>query len=246
MEGYKNNEELEIDLGEIFHLLLNKIWIILSVTVGVAILAFIISKVTITPMYQSETKIFILSKQTESNLTYSDLQMGSQLTKDYKEIITCRAVVEDVISHTGSNLTYGQLVSKISVDVPADTRIITISVDDEDPVEAMNICNAVREASSKHIKNVMNIEAVNVVEEANLPEQPYKPSNKKNAMIGGLLGAFLTIFIIILRFILDDTIKTPDDIEKKLGLSTLGSIPLMEVGSTKNGKSKKKNAKKRG
>ncbi len=235
-----NADEIEIDLREIFYLLMSKLWIITLATVVVAVISFAVSKFYLTPIYQSQTKIYILNKTEDSNITYAELQAGSQLTKDYKELITSRPVIEEVIAKFQSLLTYDAMVAKIGVTIPTDTRIVTILVDDENPIVAMNLANAIREAASKHIKEVMNIESVNIVEAANLPEEPYKPSAKRNTLLGGFGAAFLAMAIIVIRHMLDDTIKTPEDVEKRLGLYNLAIIPVIEEETLLRHKKEKK------
>jgi capsular polysaccharide biosynthesis protein len=154
--------------------------------------------------------------------------LGTQLTKDYAELISSRYVIEEVIQKLQLDLDYKALCNKIAVSTPSDTRIVSITVEDSDPVAAMNIANAVRESASFHIKNVMDIDAVNIVETANMPTSKASPNNFRWLVIGGMLGAFFVIVIVLIRYLTDDTIKSTDDIEKYLGLSTLGIIPVMQ------------------
>ena len=133
------------------------------------------------------------------------------------------------------------LLKKIDVTTPSDTRIVSITVADHDPVQAMNIANSVRENASTHIQNVMDIDAVNVAETANMPTEKASPSCSKWALIGGLLGCLGISAIILIRYLMDDTIKSSDDIEKYLGLSTLALIPMKE--DEVNSKKKKKKYK---
>ncbi|MBR2949812.1 MAG: protein-tyrosine kinase [Lachnospiraceae bacterium] len=233
----QENDELEIDLGAIFMVLVRKIPMMMAVGLFFALVTFLVSKFVLVPTFESTTKVYILNKQENSNVTYSDLQMGTQLTKDYAELIKSRYVLEEVIHQLDLDLTYEQLVGKVTVTTPSDTRIISIKASDSSPVLAMNIANAIREAASVHITNVMDIEAVNVAETANLPSEKASPSVFKNTFIGGVLGVFLIAGIAILLFLLNDTIKTSEDVEKYLGLSTLALIPLGEGEK----KSKKKN-----
>ncbi|MBR6769642.1 MAG: protein-tyrosine kinase [Lachnospiraceae bacterium] len=220
------SEELEIDLREIFLLLLSKLWLIILVGILTASIAFGLSAFLIKPSYDSTTKIYILNRQDENTLTYSDVQLGTQLTKDYAQLITGRLVLEKVIEELGlSGMAYEDMLGKVSVATPTDTRILSITVSDRDPVLAMNIANSIRENAAVHIKNVMDIEAVNVAETANLPTQKAGPSVAKWVLAGGSLGALLVIAVILLIYFLDDTIKTSDDVEKYLGLSTLALIP---------------------
>ena len=154
-------------------------------------------------------------------VTYSDLQSGTQLTKDYAELVKSRSVTEKVISQLKLNTIYtdmreldsNQLADMISVDNTTDTRIIRITVTDTNPARAQDIANAIREAASLHIEAVMDIEAVN-------------PNILLNTLIGAVAGALIAAFMIILFHLSDDRIKGPDDVEKYLGVSILGTIPL--------------------
>ena len=137
---------------------------------------------------------------------------------------------------------YDELRGMVSVDTPADTRIVSITVENTDPVQAMNIANCIREAASNHIQNVMDIEADNVVETATMPMEKASPSVSMWTLAGGAIGVFLLCVIILIQYLLDDTIKSSEDVEKYLGLSTLALIPVMEE---ENGKKKKKKKKQR-
>lgn len=242
MENQKRNDEIEIDLLEVFHVLVSRIWLILSAGVFLALVCFAISKFILTPTYKSTTKIYILNKSESQSVTYSDVQMGTQLTKDYAELISSRYVLEEVIQILSLEEDYDELRGMVSVDTPADTRIVSITVENTDPVQAMNIANCIREAASNHIQNVMDIEAVNVVETANMPMEKASPSVIMWTLAGGAIGVFLLCVIILIQYLLDDTIKSSEDVEKYLGLSTLALIPVMEEG---NGKKKKKGKKRR-
>lgn len=242
----RKNDEMEIDLLEIGLVLLHHLSLIIPVGIMTALLAFLFTQLFIAPAYQSTTKIYILSKQENTSVTYSDLQMGSQLTKDYAELIQSRFVLEEVIQELGLNLSYEGLAGKVSVTTPTDTRVLSITVTDESPVMAMQIANAIREAASVHIMNVMDIQAVNVVETANMPMYKSAPSMGKNVCMGGLLGVLTVIAFVIIRYLMDDTIKTPEDVEKYLGLSVLAQIPLIEEENTPKKKKKKAKRKKSG
>ena len=222
------DDVIEIDLVELLGVILHNLWIIIVSGVIVAAAALLVSYFIITPKYESVTKIYVISKTNADTMTYSDLQAGSTLTKDYKELVKSRPVLEEVIAETGIDVELKDLEEQITVEVPTDTRIVSITVEDKDPYEARIIADSVRIAASKHIQEVMNTEAVNVVEEASLPIEKSSPSILKNTAIGYAVGLFLAIAIVIINYIMDDTIKTPDDVEKFLGVSVLGSIPYSE------------------
>lgn len=222
------DDVIEIDLVELLGVILHNLWIIIVSGVIVAAVALLVSYFIITPKYESVTKIYVISKTNADTMTYSDLQAGSTLTKDYKELVKSRPVLEEVLAETGIDVELKELEEQITVEVPTDTRIVSITVEDKDPYEARIIADSVRIAASKHIQEVMDTEAVNVVEEASLPIEKSSPSILKNTAIGYAVGLFLAIAIVIINYIMDDTIKTPDDVEKFLGVSVLGSIPYSE------------------
>lgn len=233
----QEDDEIEIDLGEIFFLLLSRIWAILICGIVAGAAGYLISTFVVTDLYQSTTKVYILNKDSGSgNLTTSDLQLGTQLTKDYVEMITSRSVMERVITENElTDETYSSLVKKTTVKTANDTRIISITVTDPSPLKAQYLANEIRKVAAERIEEVMNIEAVNTVDEANLPVTPSSPDIRKWTAIGFLLGAFVCAGIVVVHYMLDDTIKTSDDVEKYLNLSTLGMIPTKEEEKHKKG-----------
>ena len=240
MENQKQQDEIEIDLLELFYVLLGHAWLIISVGLFCALSCFAISKFIVPPTYKSTTKIYILNKNENTSVTYSDVQIGTQLTKDYAELINSRYVLEAVIQELSLTIDYKELTEKIDVSTPTDTRIVAITVEDRDPVMAMNIANSVRENASAHIQNVMDIDAVNVAETANMPTEKASPSCLKWTLIGGILGCLVVSAILLIRHLMDDTIKSSDDVEKYLGLSTLALIPMRtdEASSKKKRKNR--------
>lgn len=223
MQENRNDDVMEIDFLEIFMLLLSRWWLIALSAVLIGAGGFLISHFLIPEEYESTTEIYILNNV--ENVTYSDIQMGTQLTKDYAHLITTRDVLEQVIEILELDEGYGSLVSNISVQTPSDTRIVAITVTDLDPARAQTIANTVREVASEHITNVMAIDAVNVASVANYPTGSSAPSVPKWTLIGFLIGGVLSSGIIIVGYLLDDTVKTSDDVERFLNLSTLGMIP---------------------
>ena len=242
--GSSSDDEITIDLAELFGVLWHWIWLILLVALLLGGAAYAFSKFVIPEEFQSTTKIYVLDKESGSGgqSTYTDLQVGSQLTKDYAELITSRTVIEKVIAdnHLESVYDYKEFLKKVEVNTPTDTRIVSITVTDTNPALAQALADDIRVEASDLIIDTMQINAVNTYEVANLPTEKSAPSCSKWALIGALLGAFLVAGIVTLQYILDDTIKTSEDIEQYLGLSTLALIPLDEnIGGAEKGKKKK-------
>lgn len=221
------NDEITIDLVDLFQVVFKKLHLILLTGIIVAFAAILVTKLFMTPVYTSTTKMYVLSKSDGSAaITSSDLQAGSQLTKDYMELVKSRSVMEQVISQLQLDMDVDKLGKTITVSNTADTRILSISVENENPKLAKEIADAVREVASVQITEITDADAVNTVEEGNLPKKPTSPSTMKNAMLGGILGVLLALGVIVLIYMLDDTIKTPDDVERYLGLTVLTSIPI--------------------
>ena len=234
-----NDDVIEIDLQELIGLLLYKLWLIMICAVIGAAGAFAISNFLITPLYESTTSVYILNKNDNSAVTLNDVQLGTQLTKDYAQMIKSRDVLEGVIEVFYLEDSYKDFADRVEVTTPSDTRMIQITVTDEDPFMAQQLANEVRKLAAEKIKGVMDIQAVNTVDEANLPEKPASPSVIKWTAIGGALGIVLCAAILIIRFLMDDTIKTSEDVEKYLQLSTLASIPVKEEETKKHHRKKK-------
>ena len=241
-----NNDDgdvIEIDILELLGVVLSKIWIVIVSAVVLAAATYLVCIFLVTPKYESTTKIYVINRQNSESLTYSDLQSGTQLTKDYQELVTSRPVIEEVKMELGLDIENDKFKKKITVSVPTDTRIVSITAEDTDPYMARAIADSVRVSAAEHIANVMNTEAVNVVESANLPTEISSPKIIRNTAIGGVLGAFIAVMIIVIIYIMDDTIKNPDDVEKYLGLSVLGSIPVLDEEVVKSGSRKRRKKK---
>ena len=241
------DDELTIDLGELFGVLLSKAHIIILAAILMALVAFVGTKLLITPKYTSVTKMYVLAKDDGSTGTtsnYSELTAGSMLTKDYMELVKSRPVLEKVISVLNLKMEPSTLSSMITVSTPTDTRIMSISVESPSPKESKEIADALREAVSVQIKEIMNADAVNTVEEGNLPTTKSSPNTTKNMALGGIVGLVIAAGIIVRIYLFDDTIKTPDDVENYLGLNVLTSIPISDGdGKQKRAKNQRKSKK---
>ena len=239
----KRDDIIEINLGELFAVLLGRAFLIISAGVFFGLAGLFISKFVLHPVFDSTTKIYILNKEENQTVTYSDVQISTQLTQDYAELIKSRYVIEEVIQRLNLvDVDYNDLSDVLKVDTPSDTRIVSITARDEDPLMAMKIANCIREVASEHIESVMDIDAINVAETANVPVQKSGPSVLRWTIISGFLGAMIVAFFVILEYLLDDTIKSNDDVERYLGLSTLALVPLTveEADKKKSRKNKKK------
>lgn len=226
MQSYQN-ERTEIDLMEVLRLLLHNAWIIGIAAVVLALGGLVFSRFFITPKYTSTTSIYVLNNNENTGVTYTDTQLSLQIMKDYKEIITSRSVLEETIRLCNLDITYKSMKDKVKLSNTDGTRVIQISVTDPDPEMAREIADTIRVVSTDKIKAIVNVDAVNTVDEANLPTAASSPSVMRWTLIGFLAGALLAILVLIILYLVDTTIKSTDEIEKYLGLSTLASIPVI-------------------
>jgi capsular polysaccharide biosynthesis protein len=224
----KNGNIIEINVKELIHTLVKKLWIIILCTIIFAAAAGFYSTNYLQPYYTSSAKLYILNRQAGDQTTMSDLQMGTTLTRDFMILITSRPVMDEVIRTLELNMSSDGLAGMISVYSPEDTRILEISVVNTDPDMAKLLADTIAKIASVSMVNIMGIDEVNIVEEGNYPYVPSGPNINRNIRLAGAIGAFLAAGIISAVYLLNDTIKSTEDIEKYLGLITLGSIPVRE------------------
>ena len=229
----ERNDEIEIDLRELFYVLLGKIWIIILVTalgLGIAAgytLAFV------QPIYSSTATLYVMTKST-SITSLTDLQVGSSLTQDYQVFIKSRPVVDKVIEELELDMSYEQFVSNLSVENPANTRFIDITVNHHDAYMAKTIVDKLTDVSAERMGTIMETEAPNVADYGHIPEHQTSPNVTKNSLIGAVLGFVLSVGVILVLHLMNDAINTTEDVERYLGMNTLGLIPL-EEGVSKKG-----------
>lgn len=236
-----DNDKTEIDLSEILGMLLRKWIIIVAVGIIAAVVSFGYFHFIATPKYTSNARIMVVNRQNTDAITATDLTSSTTLSNDYVEIVTSRSVLEQVIADLDLDYSVEKLKSKVGASVVTNTRMISISVTDTDPILAKKITDSISTVTSTRICEIMNIEnMVSIVDEGSLPTEPSSPATKRNTVIIALLAVIVTAAIIIVIGIKDDRIKTQEDVERYLGVSVLGSIPLFDNDSAENSSRTKK------
>lgn len=219
-----DNANIEIDVLYLLRKLWSRKFFIIFIALVVGTIALLGSVFLIKPKYTSTTRIYVVSRTADS-ITNQDLQAGSYLVKDYQEVITSNEVLSSVIDKEKLSLTPNELSSMISVTIPTDTRVISISVEDDNAQEATTIANTVREVAAEKIKAVTKVDDVTTLEAAEVPKEPSSPNIKRNTLIGVIAGGVLAVISIIILEVLDDRVRRPEDIEDVLGLPLLGIVP---------------------
>ena len=219
-----DNASIEIDVLYLLRKLWSRKFFIIFIALVVGTIALLGSVFLIKPKYTSTTRIYVVSRTADS-ITNQDLQAGSYLVKDYQEVITSNEVLSSVIDKEKLSLTPNELSSMISVTIPTDTRVISISVEDDNAQEATTIANTVREVAAEKIKAVTKVDDVTTLEAAEVPKEPSSPNIKRNTLIGVIAGGVLAVISIIILEVLDDRVRRPEDVEEVLGMTLLGVVP---------------------
>lgn len=225
----QDNQTVEIDVLSLVKTLWRRKFLIVVTAFVIAIIALGYSTFIIKPTYTCSTRIYVVNRQPGDNstLTNQDLQAGSYLVKDYKEIILSQDVLAKVISDLKLNMQPSALAKKITVTVPTDTRIVSIAVSDGDAKEAARIANSLRQVAAEKIIAVTKVADVTTLEEAEIPNAPSSPNIRRNTLIGFLAGGVLISVVILVVEVLDDRVKKPEDVEEALGITLLGVVPNM-------------------
>lgn len=240
MEKRYENEEIEIDLLELFYVLRSKILAILMCGIIFGGLAFGYAKYLVTPQYTSSSMMLVLTKETTLS-SLANLQIGSQLTKDYSLLITSRPVLTEVVDNLDLDMDYKALKNCITVTNQDDTRILQIAVQYPNAKKAKDIVDELSNVASEYIGEQMEVTPPKIIETGEVSTVRSDTSVTKTTAMGILLGMLLCAGVVVVKALMDDTIRSEEDIEKYLGLSTLSVIP--DRKDYINGTSKKKSKK---
>ena len=226
----KEQDTIEINVIQLLKSLWAKKLLILLVAIVAGAASFAYSSFVVKPEYRSTTRIYVVNRNQSDKpgLTNQDLQAGTYLVKDYREIILSQDVLEKVVADQKLRVDAKTLGRKVQVTVPADTRIVSISVRDGVPEEASRIANALREVAAEKIIAVTRVSDVTTLEEARPALSPSSPNIRRNTILGVGAGAGLIVVVILLVELLDDRVKRPEDIEDVMKISLLGVIPDLD------------------
>lgn len=228
---------IELDLVALFYRILEKIhWILLAALAGAVIAGIIVYKV-ITPVYQATSKIYIVGSDTTISL--SDLQIGSNLAADYREVFKNWHVHELVNERLNLNYSYSKLSSMITATNPSGTHVLYVSAKSPDPQEAKLLADTYAQVAREFIATKMDMREPNVFEEALMPTKPISPQKTRDIIIGFLIGALIAAAVVTIKFFSDDRIWSGEDIAKVGGMTTLGMIPLQEMEGSEEEHKKK-------
>lgn len=221
-------EDFTVDLMQLARYLSKKLWIMAIVVAITAVCSFAGHKLFTKPQYTASTRVYLLYRVNENSVSYADLQTAMQLLCDYQVLVTGQNVTKKVIEQLELDMTPNQLAAKIEVTAPENTRVMEIRVTDGDPERAASIANRIREISAQQVPAIMGVDAVNTVYAADVPTAPSGRTAFQTVILFAAVGLLLSVVTFVVIFIVDDTLRTEEDVEKRLGLNVLGVIPLSQ------------------
>lgn len=238
------DDAVEIDLVELFYYLRHKlIWLILVFLLGGTITG-LISYYLVTPKYEATAKVYMVSASTDSLINLSDLNLGTSLSEDYEEMLRIRPVYEKITEELKLDYDYEDFLKLIDISTVGNTRVLQISVETKDPEESKNIANLLADHAENYLPDLMETSEPNVAEYAILPEKPSSPDILKNTIIGAFVALLLLGGSFTVRFVMDDTFKSAEDVDHVFGIMPLTVIPESDSKDLKGRKRKKKKNKK--
>lgn len=223
----ERDEEVTIDLLEVFYLLRQHIvWILLFAVIG-GLLAGVVTYFGITPLYTATSQLYIVSASNDV-INLSDLQIGTNLAADYKELILLRPVLQQVIDNLDLDISTTSLRNMLNVSNTTGTRILRITATTTNPDLSRDIANEMASVARDWLPEAMNGKTPNIVETAIAPKSRSSPSYTRNAMVGVLFGAVIVCAFLVIRMLMNDTVVTAEDMEKYFGSMPLTTIPEEE------------------
>ena len=240
-------QEVEIDLLDLFSYYRRRIILIIGAFIIGALIAGLITQFVITPKYTATAKMYMVSSSSGSTVDLSDFNIGQSLSSDYVELVKTRPIITQVIKELGLDYTYEQMLTMLSISVVTDTRILTMSVTSSDREEARDIANLLAEKAEIELPKLMDTREPHIAERAILPTHKSSPSLTRNVLLGALLAMLLVLAILTVMYLMDDTIKTAEDVEKYFGALPLTVIPegKIEGQNAEEQAFKRKRSKKR-
>lgn len=225
----EKNEDSEIDLLELLQYFRSQILILIIAFLIGGIVAGAITHFVIKPKYQATSKLYVVSASNNKIVDLNDLNIGTSLSEDYTELIKIRPIIEDVIKDCNLSYEYEELVGMLTIAPVGETRILAITVESTSAKEAMTIANSVAATAVTYLPKLMETTAPNIAENAVMPEAPSSPNLIKNTAIGAMGMLVIAMAVLTVFFLMDDTMRTAEEVEKAFGVMPLTVIPEGDI-----------------
>lgn len=230
--------EQEIDLIELSKKIVKHLPMIIIFSIILGAASFLLSKFVITPKYDSNTTMIVSNSNQnndpnnpQTNVELGQIQANKALISTYSEIVKSKGIAERVINNLGLDMDYEEFSSKVSIEPVKDTQIISVKVVDTIPERAMDIANETANIFKSSIGEIMNVDNVQILDGAILPEEPSSPNIKKNTAIGIILGFVLGVAVVLFKEIADSSIKSSEEVTEYFDIPVIGIVPDSEQGN---------------
>lgn len=220
--------EQELELIELWQIVSKRWKMIILVTLLAALICAAVSLFLIKPQYVASSTLMVMKPVEAEQILYQDIQVSRQLADTYQVVVHSRRVLDKVTRSLNLPYTHEQMQEKVKVSSVQDTEIITIDVTDTDPYLAARMSNLIAQTFMQEITEIMNIDNVSPIDEAAVPDNPVSPRVGLNIAVAMVLGFMVAVGLALLQHYLDQTLKTTEEVENLLGLTVLGTIPMME------------------
>ncbi|MGG4407207.1 Wzz/FepE/Etk N-terminal domain-containing protein [Niallia taxi] len=224
--------EETISLKDLFQTLRKRVVLIISVTLIAMIVSGLLSYFVLTPQYKSSTQILVNQSKTDDTTFYNmnEVQTNIQLISTYSVILKSAAILNSVKDELNLDISVSELNEKVSVESAQNSQIMTVSVVDSNPKEALDIANKTAEVFEKEIKKIMSVDNVTILPLADDQENqsPISPNPSLNIAIAAAVGLMIGVGLAFLLEFMDSTVKSEQDVEKLLELPVLGAITIID------------------
>jgi len=220
--------EQELELIELWQIFSKRWKMIILVTLLAALICAAVSLFLIKPQYVASSTLMVMKPVEAELILYQDIQVSRQLADTYQVVVHSRRVLDKVTRSLNLPYTHEQMQEKVKVSSVQDTEIITIDVTDTDPYLAARMSNLIAQTFMQEITEIMNIDNVSLIDEAAVPDNPVSPRVGLNIAVAMVLGFMVAVGLALLQHYLDQTLKTTEEVDNLLGLTVLGTIPMME------------------
>lgn len=220
----ENQTYNEFSMRELFFFLKKKVWIVVVLAIIGTVGGYIWGRTMVIPTYVTDSQIYVYDSS--ASMEYSELQIATQLRRDVEILICGKKVTGEVIERLGLNMSPAAMSARIAVDSVENTRVLKVTYVDTNPRRAAVVLNTICEVGRQQIEDTLKVDAVSVLYEAEVPTAPTTQGARHYALIGGIGGLALGIALLVVFFLIDDTIHNEEDVERYLDLPTLAAIPL--------------------
>ncbi len=228
-------QKQKMNINVLTGLVISKLKLIIISMVIFGLAGFFIAEFMLDKQYEATAQIYIVGRQVDSSGEYTDAHAYPILANDYKTLLTGKSVVEKVIAELGISIEAARLVDKAVITVVPESRILSITVTDKNPYNAKIIADVWADIASESICSIMEVEAANIFEYGSASDKAVNSKVALYIILGMLLGAVIEIGIVVILYLMNDTIKNQEDVDTYLGLDTLALIPSVQEGRNRGG-----------